>query len=596
MDDGRASDGGFTETDDNNSIMTPASDGTETTQTPNMVAARNAMTAGNAALGIVPRATRLESQVHDLFTITNNLREQLTTQVQANEQLKAELDTCRAEVTRGAVAQETRLSDFSEILKSQRITGEAQQGLLQAFGDRFKLAMPDAESVTAPACVDRDATVTALEAKLDQLSTDLDEHRHTQQAGLERVDASAVSGIDGLRKRVVPLEMYSKNAAETPAAEKATTSELQEVVQYFKQKLLEVQDAIGIEDDGDTRDSNNHFRRNNFDEARTLRLDGKGNLECYNFYTAVDYFSVGKCNHVVCSTCALRRRDLEKDNTCVHCGEDMPNVIFTDSYVKSFQLYTLPGPIWNDAELGIHMIETYDHEEMRRDLVDRIFPGCPVDLRDGWSSSACGHFGSWEWEKLQRHALTEHGQVPCDDCAINNVVFPSEREFFTSEELREHKWAEHGVLLPAPIYLNALSRARYLHLGETTIYPGNVLAPQKVEFKLRARKWWATGGKKYRDFDRDFLLQFRDVCKLKPSADWDRTVAAIKMETALGRFMTDEDAAARMKAQQRAVAKTEGRLEYESTLPWDPEVRRRLEMEARDRARRESYYGQPSEY
>ncbi|KAK4897711.1 hypothetical protein LTR27_004483 [Elasticomyces elasticus] len=123
MDDGRASDGGFTETDDNNSIMTPASDGTETTQTPNMVAAGNAMTAGNAALSIVARATRLESQVHELFTITNNLREQLTTQTRANEQLKAELATTRAELATSVALHQ----GVSQTLKSQQSAVEAQQ-------------------------------------------------------------------------------------------------------------------------------------------------------------------------------------------------------------------------------------------------------------------------------------------------------------------------------------------------------------------------------------------------------------------------------------------------------------------------------------
>ncbi|KAK4938094.1 hypothetical protein LTR10_021415 [Elasticomyces elasticus] len=119
MDDDRASDGGFTETDDNNSIMTPASDGTEMPKTANTAANANTATAAQPATA---QSSSLESQVQDLFTITNNLQEQLTTQTQANEQLKAELATTRAELATSIALQQ----GVSQTLKAQHLAAEAQ--------------------------------------------------------------------------------------------------------------------------------------------------------------------------------------------------------------------------------------------------------------------------------------------------------------------------------------------------------------------------------------------------------------------------------------------------------------------------------------
>ncbi|KAK4971804.1 hypothetical protein LTR42_007532 [Elasticomyces elasticus] len=99
--------------------MTPASDGTEMPKTANTAANANTATAAQPATA---QSSSLESQVQDLFTITNNLQEQLTTQTQANEQLKAELATTRAELATSIALQQ----GVSQTLKAQHLAAEAQ--------------------------------------------------------------------------------------------------------------------------------------------------------------------------------------------------------------------------------------------------------------------------------------------------------------------------------------------------------------------------------------------------------------------------------------------------------------------------------------
>lgn len=78
-------------------------------------------------------------QISELFTITENLREQLVSQTQANEQLKAELAAAHAESTRSIATHESRLNNVFEMLTAQRSVSSAQQGHLNSLDELVRL-------------------------------------------------------------------------------------------------------------------------------------------------------------------------------------------------------------------------------------------------------------------------------------------------------------------------------------------------------------------------------------------------------------------------------------------------------------------------
>ncbi|KAK4550281.1 hypothetical protein LTR36_003248 [Oleoguttula mirabilis] len=111
------------ESEDNRSAFTPSSGHSEP----------EPMSRGLQSLDHLCSTTQDEinkqvaAQLHDVVTTTENLRDQLVTQTQANEQLKAELAAARAESTRSVAACDSKLGAVGDTVKMQTAAFAAQQ-------------------------------------------------------------------------------------------------------------------------------------------------------------------------------------------------------------------------------------------------------------------------------------------------------------------------------------------------------------------------------------------------------------------------------------------------------------------------------------
>ncbi|KAK5698300.1 hypothetical protein LTR97_007261 [Elasticomyces elasticus] len=542
MDDDRASDSGFTETDDNNSIMTPASDGTETTQTPNMMAAGNAMTAGNADLGIVARAMRVESQVHDLFTITDSLREQLTTQTQTNEQLKAELATTRAELASRLAAQES----FAERLKLQRQAGEAQQNgavstvflsLLVTRMNTSELFAAFAMMLSTTNCSNR-----AIRDRFHELYVQYHEDLCERPVGFDPNDHTTTA-FEKLALALGPVAKLDMKFSTDFMVDNMKRFITEWDPSPSTSQVLELIGSLGKSfSEPDHEDSETTGK--DLDEA----ADGESVMcvICGNHGT---HWSIGPCNHPVCYICSLRRRALFKDKTCNVCKTDMPTVAFTDTLDRKFGAYTDTDSVHTNAELGI----CYMAQNVLEDAVSLLQYNCPT--------TNCGHTAEG-WEQLHDHVRSTHkANLMCLVCTGRMKIFTHEHKTYTQQGLRKHQLFGDGIDFKA--HLKCLvcpeltlfwdeddlrAHCDVLHGGvETTVRPladmnmrpENVKAARfldKQDFSAYAASRSAfplsstllvpkaapdSGSRTYEVAD---LLLLRDVCTLKPTTDWDDKV------------------------------------------------------------------------
>ncbi|KAK3621381.1 hypothetical protein LTR56_022845 [Elasticomyces elasticus] len=566
MDDDRASDGGFTETDDNNSIMTPASDGSETTQTPNMAANANTATAAQPATA---QSSSLESQVQDLFTITSNLREQLTTQTQANEQLKTELATTRAELATSVATQQ----GVTQTLKSQQSAVEAQhehirtlkqlfQPQHQAAAQTLRLFAPNTANMAASKS-QHDESDTRKSAhsefglQLEVLRNDFEKYKSIQPPDAALVDNSVNNELDIIKQRIVLIEESTKGLNVDQY-----NKELKYIYDHYDQRFLVLEDHVGEKDDGSTANSTKKFRLSNFtpELGGLLGSDDEEHTTCLYCNDRAIYFSVGPCDHVICYSCSLRRRHVHQDNSCVVCKADMPIVIFAEDYVKSFRTYNTEALV-DSWDVGIKFGRVTNDQGVWDATAALLRNLCPLDESGTGCESSCS--GWCAWETLQLHARTEHLLFPCDDCYRTNKLFDFEREFFTRQDLRKHQREQHGMPISFVYQTRPYEYARYLQYDDEPVYPSGTAKPKEptTYHSLRYR------GLVPCRYDRGFLLQFQDICKLKPSADWDKKVAEIPTKhksvqdtvVGRGRHLSRADLAEQRAAEMRAVQEHEGR-------------------------------------
>ncbi|KAK5677660.1 hypothetical protein LTS10_009543 [Elasticomyces elasticus] len=499
MDDGQASDGGFTETDGNNSIMTPASDGTETTQTPTVAAHANTTA---AAQSVTAQSSSLESQVHDLFTITNNLREQLTAQTQANEQLKAELATTRAELARRLAVQDS----FAERLKLQPQASEAQQDHIRTL----KELIAPTDKAARPSVQQQDAASPAVDSQerppqgaqsttqgdmadvYRMLGTLLDRLLKVESTKLSMSELFGVMGsminatygksTDGFEaKKLEKINAYVKDwdavmgDLATDNARKTFRTEMEQYlslntqnVTWFVRKvgvalsdvlvaalrkqqvttsaadmdaLFETFKTRGAPTTTNAQEPGGTSNTNTKPETPT----SASNTSLPRHSDAKSHASVIDSNQDPCPHCKSSIAHLSIGpcnhavcHICVLRGRALykSNACPTCKADMSTVVFT------DDAEKKFDEYSWSDYFRSDPTLGihytnEEIFIDSVMLLRYNCPDESCD-FACMGWPDLHKHVRTAHFKVMCDICTRNNKVFTHEHELFTEQDVREH--------------------------------------------------------------------------------------------------------------------------------------------------------------
>ncbi|KAK5713676.1 hypothetical protein LTR15_011376 [Elasticomyces elasticus] len=491
MDDGRASDGGFTETDDNNSIMTPASDGTETPKTANIAANATTTVAASAAPTTSTQTASSESQLQDLFTITNNLREQLATQTQANEQLKAELAATRAELASSVTVQQ----GFSQTLNSQQLAVEAHgnhvitlKELIAPTGSYVQQFQRDA----APSAADASARSPSQAESVPQRDLEAVHSRITMVTAYALKNGLIMPGIAELFG--VMGSMIHAAHGDPTALERFETAKLSKINSY-----VEIYESImgsSVTDDmrNDMREkAGKHlelstknvawFVRNlkaafgHDSETASLRADLvaldtqlKDHLARYQEKMSTHSHDKHEAPTKGLDTplssgsdsTYLASVDASRQDICPHCNSVIAHLSIGPCNHAVCHICVLRGRVMyrsnacptckadmstvvftDEAEKKYesygweHFFRSdpglginYEKEEIFLDTVLLLRYNCPDESCD----VAC-----MGWPDLHRHVRTVHHRVMCDLCTRNKRVFTHEHELFTQQDLRQHE-------------------------------------------------------------------------------------------------------------------------------------------------------------
>ncbi|TKA83829.1 hypothetical protein B0A55_00152 [Friedmanniomyces simplex] len=232
----------------------------------------------------------------------------------------------------------------------------------------------------------------------------------------------------------------------------------------------------------------------------------------------------------------------------------MPFTIFTDDCTKLYLDYTSKDIVRSDDDLRI-FYTTHTSRVAATELLRFACPACHP------------HEPCVGWENLHRHLLIEHNSFLYKHCAPKKRIFMHEHRVLTWQELRIHLRAEHGGqahvlqqhhdIFAQPstdLRPGGIKAARYITFWELFEYPEGIAEPRMP----------IAHGRGVRIYQPYFLLQFRRVCKLKPSSDWDQKLAELNQEVMLRHFIADERAAAAVIRDKRAKVMARRREEEEA--------------------------------
>lgn len=183
-------------------------------------------------------------------------------------------------------------------------------------------------------------------------------------------------------------------------------------------------------------------------------------LSCPICTDVATYFAVGKCNHHVCSLCAVRIRVKSKDKHCVICKEDLAvMIIYRPHYPKGTDAKN--PPVSGDNVL-LRPFNSFGLTEADCDLDGGNIPGVRVDPSAGLLFVDCAqHFTEIEnlramtcpfkhckarfptIQTLQRHLKDNHKDVAlCTLCVENRPLFISEHTVMNPRQLMCHMKGE----------------------------------------------------------------------------------------------------------------------------------------------------------
>jgi transcription elongation factor Elf1 len=173
-------------------------------------------------------------------------------------------------------------------------------------------------------------------------------------------------------------------------------------------------------------------------------------LTCTICTDSSPYFAVGKCNHHICSMCAVRMRLKSKDKHCAICKEELRVMIVFRVNVKANSTAALPA------------FSSFGLSEADCDADHANLPGVRVDPVGGFLFVDCTqHFNEIERLRsitcplkscgarfptvstLQKHLHNQHdGLTLCTLCVENRPLFISEHSVMTPKQLTAHMKGE----------------------------------------------------------------------------------------------------------------------------------------------------------
>lgn len=163
------------------------------------------------------------------------------------------------------------------------------------------------------------------------------------------------------------------------------------------------------------------------DKDETLSDDSDPCHICSSHIVLKAYYP---CSHNLCYKCSMRRRALAKDQKCLFCRTECPEIIISsDTNRKSFADFSGAELLDHDKGHGITFTNEADKDRTSRLLkfVCRVRQ-CPDHLNE-----------FTKWSDLKRHVREEHDKRYCDLCIAHLQAFPFEQLIYTQKQLRIHE-------------------------------------------------------------------------------------------------------------------------------------------------------------
>lgn len=185
-------------------------------------------------------------------------------------------------------------------------------------------------------------------------------------------------------------------------------------------------------------------------------------LSCPICTDSASYFAVGRCNHHVCSLCAVRMRVKSKDTHCAICKEDLDVMVIYHAHSATHN--ATPGQILDESQL-LRPFNSFGLTAADCDVDNGNIPGVQVDHLGGFLFVDCAkHYNEIEMlramvcpfkhcktrfptiQTLQKHLKEQHKDSQlCTLCVENRPLFVSEHTVMNPKQLMCHFKGEEYV-------------------------------------------------------------------------------------------------------------------------------------------------------
>ncbi len=186
-------------------------------------------------------------------------------------------------------------------------------------------------------------------------------------------------------------------------------------------------------------------------------------LSCPICTESVSYFAVGRCNHHVCSLCAVRMRVKSKDTHCAICKENLDVMVIYHAHPATHSGST-PGQIVDESQF-LRPFNSFGLTAADCDVDNGNIPGVQVDHLGGFLFVDCTkHYNEIETlramvcpfkqcktrfptiQTLQKHLKEQHKDSQlCTLCVENRPLFVSEHTVMNPKQLLCHFKGEEFV-------------------------------------------------------------------------------------------------------------------------------------------------------
>ena len=186
-------------------------------------------------------------------------------------------------------------------------------------------------------------------------------------------------------------------------------------------------------------------------------------LSCPICTESVSYFAVGRCNHHVCSLCAVRMRVKSKDTHCAICKENLDVMVIYQAHSATHSAST-PGQIVDESQF-LRPFNSFGLTAADCDVDNGNIPGVQVDHLGGFLFVDCTkHYNEIETlramvcpfkqcktrfptiQTLQKHLKEQHKDSQlCTLCVENRPLFVSEHTVMNPKQLLCHFKGEEFV-------------------------------------------------------------------------------------------------------------------------------------------------------